>query len=89
MRELTCQRDTIEAYVESNEGIDRAGGFAIQVSLRDNQDKYHMLITQGLGGLLIEGIEGNYDNCVGFPSAPFWKWMSELSEEGLFADAWN
>jgi predicted house-cleaning NTP pyrophosphatase (Maf/HAM1 superfamily) len=43
---------------------------------------------QGLGGVLIEKIEGNYDNCVGFPSAPFWRWLSELAEEGTFDEAW-
>lgn len=64
---------TIQAYVDSKEGIDRAGGFAIQ----------------GLGGILIEGIEGNYDNCVGFPSAPFWRWMSELDADGVFDEAWE
>ncbi|RSH94370.1 hypothetical protein EHS25_004173 [Saitozyma podzolica] len=64
--------EMIQAYVDSNEGIDRAGGFAIQ----------------GLGGILIERIEGNYDNCVGFPSAPFWRWMSELADDGVFEEAW-
>jgi septum formation protein len=44
--------------------------------------------VQGLGGVLIEKIEGNYDNCVGFPSAPFWRWLSELAEEGAFDEAW-
>ncbi|KAI9632308.1 inosine triphosphate pyrophosphatase-like protein [Dioszegia hungarica] len=66
-------KEVIDAYIESNEGIDRAGGFAIQ----------------GLGGLLIEGVEGSYDNCVGFPSSAFWRWMTELSDEGTFSDAWN
>jgi septum formation protein len=66
------QEEMIQAYVDSNEGIDRAGGFAIQ----------------GLGGILIERIEGNYDNCVGFPSAPFWRWMSELADDGVFEEAW-
>ncbi|KAE8540763.1 hypothetical protein D1P53_003127 [Cryptococcus gattii VGV] len=64
---------TIQAYVDSNEGIDRAGGFAIQ----------------GLGGILIEAVEGNYDNCVGFPSAPFWRWMSDLDADGVFDEAWE
>ncbi|RXK38823.1 septum formation protein Maf [Tremella mesenterica] len=45
-------KELIQAYVDSGEGIDRAGGFAIQ----------------GLGGLLIERIEGNYDNAVGYDS---------------------
>lgn len=74
----------IAAYAESKEGIDKAGGFAIQVRSLAIPAEY-----QGLGGLLIESIEGNYDNCVGFPSAPFWKWMTELSEEGIFSDAWE
>jgi hypothetical protein len=43
---------------------------------------------QGLGGALIEKIDGNYDNCVGFPSAPFWRWLSELAEDGVFDEAW-
>lgn len=67
------QRETIEAYVESGEGLDRAGGFAIQ----------------DLGGMLIEGIEGDYDNVVGFPSSLFWRWMGQLAEDGAFDDAWE
>ncbi|WVO17937.1 septum formation protein Maf [Cryptococcus depauperatus] len=63
----------IQAYVNSGEGSDRAGGFAIQ----------------GLGGILVESVEGNFDNCVGFPSAPFWRWLSELDEEGIFDEAWG
>lgn len=62
--------ETIKAYVEHGEGHDRAGGFAIQ----------------GLGGLLIEKIEGDYDNCVGFPNSAFWRWMAELDEDGTFDD---
>lgn len=41
----------LKAYVASEEGLDRAGGFAIQ----------------GMGGLLIKEIKGDYNNCVGFP----------------------
>lgn len=32
-RLILLQPQTIQAYVDSNEGIDRAGGFAIQVGL--------------------------------------------------------
>ncbi|RSH84516.1 uncharacterized protein EHS24_006038 [Apiotrichum porosum] len=42
-------KETIQAYVDHGEGSDRAGGFAIQ----------------GLGGLLIDRIDGSYDNTVG------------------------
>ncbi|TCD61346.1 hypothetical protein EIP91_008573 [Steccherinum ochraceum] len=43
----------LRAYVESKEGIDRAGGFAVQ----------------GLGGVLIRKVDGDYNNVVGFPAS--------------------
>ncbi|OHE93518.1 hypothetical protein CORC01_11204 [Colletotrichum orchidophilum] len=44
--------DVIEAYVKTREGADKAGGYAVQ----------------GMGGmLLVEKIEGNFDNVVGLP----------------------
>ncbi|KAL8287597.1 hypothetical protein RQP46_003455 [Phenoliferia psychrophenolica] len=58
--------ELLRAYVDSNEGIDRAGGFAIQ----------------GLGGMLIKEIKGDYNNCVGFPAQAFFEWLAELTEEG-------
>jgi len=58
----------IDAYVESGEGIDRAGGFAVQ----------------GLGGSLIRKVDGDYQNVVGFPAASFFKFLDELAEDNDF-----
>ncbi|KAG6917857.1 hypothetical protein DXG01_000762 [Tephrocybe rancida] len=55
----------VKAYVDSEEGIDRAGGFAIQ----------------GLGGLLIRKVEGDYHNVVGFPAASFFAFLDLLLDE--------
>ncbi|KAL7412965.1 inosine triphosphate pyrophosphatase-like protein [Mrakia frigida] len=54
-----------EAYVDSGEGEGKAGGFGIQ----------------GLGGLLIEKIEGEHNNVVGFPASGFFRWLEDLLEE--------
>lgn len=62
--------ELIQAYVDSQEGIDKAGGFAIQ----------------GLGGQLISAIHGSFDNCVGFPSQAFFAWLAELAEEGTLVE---
>ncbi|GAA6059005.1 hypothetical protein JCM10212_001715 [Sporobolomyces blumeae] len=58
--------ELLQAYVDCGEGLDRAGGFAIQ----------------GQGGLLIKSIEGDYNNCVGFPGQAFVEWLSELADQG-------
>lgn len=58
-------RHVLEAYVTSGEGSDRAGGFAIQ----------------GLGGMLVSKIEGDYNNVVGFPATSFFKFLDLLIEE--------
>ncbi|KAI0806069.1 Maf/Ham1 [Irpex lacteus] len=57
--------ELLEAYVESGEGIDRAGGFAVQ----------------GLGGALVRKVDGDYHNVVGFPAASFLKLLEALCEE--------
>jgi len=55
----------LEAYADSGEGLDRAGGFAIQ----------------GLGGLLIAKIDGDYNNVVGLPAASLFRFLDILVED--------
>ncbi|KAJ3976481.1 inosine triphosphate pyrophosphatase-like protein [Lentinula raphanica] len=58
-------RHILQAYVDSGEGLDRAGGFAIQ----------------GMGGVLVRKVEGDYQNVVGFPMASFFKLLDDMVEE--------
>jgi len=55
----------LEAYADSGEGLDRAGGFAIQ----------------GLGGILIAKIDGDYFNVMGLPAASLFRLLDMLVEE--------
>ncbi|KAG8793691.1 hypothetical protein FRC12_001933 [Ceratobasidium sp. 428] len=55
----------LEAYVDSGEGMDRAGGFALQQR----------------GAHLISKIEGDFYNAVGFPGSSFFRWLALLIQE--------
>lgn len=54
----------LQAYVDSGEGMDRAGGFAIQ----------------GRASILVRSIEGDYNNVVGFPLFSFAAFLHEMTE---------
>ena len=54
--------DVIEAYVESGEPMDKAGGYGIQA----------------IGGTLVKSISGDYFNVVGFPLHQFCKQMVKM-----------
>lgn len=54
----------LQAYVDSGEGLDRAGGFAIQ----------------GKASVLISSISGDFNNVVGFPLYSFVAFMHDLIE---------
>ncbi len=47
----TGSDEMLQAYVRTREGVDKAGGYGIQ----------------GMGALLVERIEGGYENVVGLP----------------------
>lgn len=90
------QREALEAYVRNGEGIDRAGGFAAQVCVVEHEAhtadnvQYFLpclsapSLQQGLGGILVESVQGDYNNVAGFPTYPFWRWLNGLYEEGAF-----
>ncbi|GAA97741.1 uncharacterized protein L969DRAFT_97445 [Mixia osmundae IAM 14324] len=54
--------EVLQAYVNSEEGLDRAGGYAIQ----------------GKASVLVRSISGDYSNVVGLPGAALFHWLYEL-----------
>ena len=51
MKFKTLTKDEIYSYVNTGEGLDKAGGYAVQ----------------GLGAVFVEKIKGCYNNVVGLP----------------------
>ena len=76
------ERAVLEAYADCGEGVDRAGGYAIQ----------------GRGALLVQRIEGgasasigsahhaDYNCVVGFPASAFVRWLSDLLDNDEFLE---
>ncbi|WP_432786897.1 dTTP/UTP pyrophosphatase [Oligella sp. MSHR50489EDL] len=60
MRQLSIAE--IEHYVQSGEGLGKAGGYAIQ----------------GLGGMLIDKLEGSFTGVVGLPLSDTWELLRSI-----------
>jgi septum formation protein len=60
-----CPPSLLASYAEHGEGVDRAGGWAIQ----------------GLGSSLIRSIQGDFNNVKGFPAHAFYAFMQNLIED--------
>lgn len=69
VRFRALSKKEIDAYIQSGEPMDKAGAYGIQ----------------GLGALLIEGIEGDYFNVVGLPVCRLGKLLREEFDIELMA----
>lgn len=61
----TVTDELILAYVRTREGADKAGGYGIQ----------------GIGSILVERIEGTFDNVVGLPLRATLKLIEEVTKD--------
>ena len=57
----TLSRREILGYIATKEPMDKAGAYGIQ----------------GIGSLLVQGIEGDYQNVVGLPASPLMRCLAE------------
>lgn len=64
---INLTRELCERYLATDEPWDKAGGYGIQ----------------GLGGALVQRIEGSYSNVVGLPLAETWALLSAHGVAGL------
>lgn len=62
--------ELILAYVRTREGADKAGGYGIQ----------------GMGAILVEKIDGSYDNVVGLPLNATMKLIGQVLNPDLQAE---
>ncbi|KAK2747725.1 hypothetical protein FQN57_001754 [Myotisia sp. PD_48] len=62
--------DLLLAYVRTREGVDKAGGYGLQ----------------GLGSILVEKVEGSYDNVIGLPLRATLKLIENVMMKGKDVD---
>lgn len=62
--------DLLLAYVRTREGADKAGGYGIQ----------------GMGSILVERIEGTFDNVVGLPLRATLRAIEKIMEPAELSD---
>ncbi|XP_074649635.1 putative bifunctional dTTP/UTP pyrophosphatase/methyltransferase protein [Tubulanus polymorphus] len=67
VRMTEMSSDVINAYIDTGEPMDKAGGYGIQA----------------IGGTLVEGIHGDYFNVMGFPLHKFSKELLKFYTNGL------
>jgi hypothetical protein len=73
----TVLEDSRHRYVWSNMSL-------ALLTIRNISHRPAPPVQQGLGGILVESVKGDYNNVAGFPTYPFWRWMNELYEDGVF-----